>query len=178
MSYFNSEGIYITHFDTIGYLAIVFSVLAFISKEKQQMRVHGGISTLLFGTSIYFYQGFNGFFVTIVSLISKILSYYIDEKKLEKVKYLSFGVSIVFYLFFNTEGYSGIFPSLSLVFIVFADMQSDIMKMKYWYYGSAFSWLIYGIILNSLPAIIFDVIGILALTYSIYKIKKANPSRL
>jgi hypothetical protein len=153
-SYIDDGGMYITHYDNIGYLAIFFSVSAFLSLSKQKMRIYGGISTVLFGVSIFFYHGFNGLFVTIVSLASKLLSFYVSEDRLLKVKYSSFFLALTFYLFFNQEGYCGILPSISLVFIIFADMQKDILKMKYFYYGSAFSWLIYGVLLSSLPAIL------------------------
>ena len=63
-------------------------------------------------------------------------------------------------------------PAVSLIFIIFADLQEDLIKMKFIYYGSAFSWLIYAIILGSIPAILFDIVGITALTYSIYKLKQ------
>jgi len=66
----------------------------------------------------------------------------------------------------------GILPCISLIFIAYADLQSNIIKMKTIYYGSAVSWLIYAIYINSMPAIIYDLIGITILTYSIYKCKQ------
>lgn len=84
---------------------------------------------------------------------------------------LSFKIHLYF---INNEGMLGILPAISLIFIIFADIQKDILNMKYIYFGSAFSWLIYAIIINSIPAILYDVFGILTLIYSIYQIKKKN----
>lgn len=161
-------------FDLIGYAAIIFSVLAFLTNTKNNMRKYGIISTILFGISIYAYQGFNGLFVTIISLITKLLSIKFNEEKLFFLKLLSPFLAVCFYFLFNKEGLSGLLPALSMIFIIFADLQEDIIKMKIIYYGSAFCWLFYGIVLGSIPAILFDIFGILALTYSIFKLKNKS----
>lgn len=158
--------------DLIGYISIIFSFLAFLSHKKNIMRFNGMIATLLFGISIYFYNGLNGLFVSFVSFCTKLLSIYFKEEKINFLKYLSFPISIIFYLYFNKEGLIGLLPALSLIFIIIADLQKDIIKMKFIYFGSAFCWLFYGILLNSIPAILFDIVGILTLSYSIYKLKK------
>lgn len=158
-------------YDILGYFSIVFSIFAFLSLEKQKARLNGLISTSLFGISIYGYNGYNGLFVSIISAISKTLSFFISEEKLKFFKYSSPIIAFVFFFFFNEEGWIGIFPAISLIFIIFADLQTDILRMKQIYYGSAFSWLLYAIFLGSLPAILFDIFGIFTLTYTIYKIK-------
>lgn len=156
--------------DLCGYIAIIFSILAFLSKNTNKMRINGMISTFLFWISIAYYNGFNGLFVNIISFLTKLLSIYIKEKKLMYLKYSSPLIAFIFYYFFNTEGLIGLLPTISLIFIIFADLQSDILKMKIIYYGSAFSWLLYGIFLKSIPAILFDIFGIMTITYSIIKI--------
>lgn len=161
-------------YDIIGYVSIIFSIMAFVTKDKFQMRLQGGIATLLFGISIYSYGGINGAFVSIVSFLVKILSLKFDEDKLKFIKILSFPLSLIFFLVFNEEGVYGLLPALSLIFIVFADLQKDILKMKYIYFGSAICWLVYAIIINSVPAILFDVFGLTALTYSVYQIKTSR----
>lgn len=72
---------------------------------------------------------------------------------------------------FNQEGWYGLLLATSMIFIVLADLQPCVMRMKYYYYGSAFCWLGYGIAIGSMAAILYDVIGIMALSYSLYKIK-------
>ena len=161
-------------YDFLGYLSIVFAIFAFLTHDKVKMRFNGAISTLLFAISIFSYGGINGAFVSIISVITKALSLKYDEEKLIILKYLSFPISILFYFYFNEEGYIGLLPAISLIFIIFADIQKDIIKMKIIYYGSAISWLIYAILLNSIPAIIYDIVGLTTLTYSIYTLKKKD----
>lgn len=162
--------------DTIGYIAIIFFVLGFLSTKTNNMRINGMISTILFGISIAYYNGINGLFVSFISFCTKFISIFIKEEKIQFLKYISFPLAIIFYFIFNTEGLIGILPALSLIFIIFADIQKDIIKMKYIYYGSAISWLLYGIFLNAIPAILFDLFGIITLTYSIYKLKQKKGS--
>ena len=160
------------YYDLIGYISIFFSILAFLAKDKKSMRTNGLISAFLFGISIYGYNGYNGLFVSAVSVFVKLLSLKYNEDKLFSLKVIAIPAAIIFYFIFNTEGLYGLLPAISLVFIILADIQKDLLKMKIIYYGSAFAWLFYAISINSTPAIIYDVIGIFALTYSILKIKK------
>lgn len=134
------------------------------------MKIYGAISTFLFGTSIYFYNGINGVIVSIISFFTKILSFYIKEKYIKYIKYFSFIIPLLYFFIFTKNNYE-ILPAISLVFIILADFQNEILKMKYYYYGSNISWLIYSILLNSLPGILYDIFGFIILTYSIYKIK-------
>lgn len=161
-------------FDLIGYISIIFSLIAFNSLNKQNARINGLISTSLFTIHLYHYNDFNGMFVSIISIISKLLSIFINENKLTILKYISPIISFIFFYYINDEGLIGILPSISLIFIIIADIQKDIIKMKFIYFGSAFSWLIYAICINSIPAILYDVFGIIVLIYSILKLKKNN----
>ena len=163
----NANGIYLTYFDILGYVAILFSVMAFLAQNKNKMRLHGMTSTVLFGVSIYYYNGINGLFVSSVSFLVKLLSIKFDESKLEILKIISPFIAFIFFIYFNDEGIIGILPAISLIFIIIADLQTDLLRMKQWYYGSAFCWLTYGILLGSIPAIIFDILGLGAITYSI-----------
>jgi hypothetical protein len=138
------------------------------------MRLFGGVSTLFFGANIFFYNGINGLFVCLISFISKLLTYFVKNRKIINIiKYSLPLLAFLFYFNFNNEGtFVALLPTISLVFIVLADTQKDILKMKLWYYGSAFCWLFYGIAINSIPAILFDVVGIIILTYSVFEIIK------
>lgn len=161
-------------YDILGYLSVFFSLLAFLSENKQKIRLYGIFSIILFGISIYGYQGYNGAFVAAVSFISKVLAYFIKEEKLSFLKYIAPVLSVIFFIIFNKEGFIGILPAVSLIFIIYGDIQKDVLKMKIIYYGSVFSWLFYAICLNSITAIIYDILGFLILSYSILKIKKQS----
>lgn len=160
-------------YDLIGYLAILLNLIGFLVHSSQKMRVFGILSTGTFGINIYFYNGLNGLFISSVSIFIKILSFFVnDENKLKKVRYFIPVLGFIFYYFFNKEGLVGLLPTLSLFFIILADIKDDPIEMKKIYYGSTICWLLYGIILGSIPAIIFDLVGIIALTISIKKLKK------
>lgn len=165
------------YYDIVGYISIIFSILAFLSEDKTKSRFYGMISTILLAFNIYFYNGFNGVFVSFISFVTKLLSLKIDEEKLNILKYSSPFIAILFFFNFNNEGILGILPAMSLIFIIFADLQKDILRMKIIYFGSAISWLIYRIVINSIPAIIFDVVGIIILFYVSIKIYKERKNK-
>lgn len=162
----------LNYYDVIGYISIIFSIIRFLSEDKNKTRFFGMLSTGFLAFNLYFYNGLNGVFVSVISFITKLLSLKIKEEKLRILKYLSPFIALIFYMYFNDEGIVGILPAISLIFIIFADLQTDILKMKLIYFGSAFSWLIYRIVINSIPAILFDVVGIIILTYISIKIYK------
>lgn len=90
-----------------------------------------------------------------------------------------FSPFIAIWLFFVLpEWLEWIIPALSMFFIIMADSQESVLKMKYWYYWSNLLWLSYWIILFSIPAIIFDIFWFFAIIYWIYKIKKESKNKI
>lgn len=53
----------------------------------------------------------------------------------------------------------------------FGRFTKNVITMKYYYYGSAICWLSYGVAIESMAAILYDIIGIVALSYSLYQLK-------
>lgn len=160
-------------FDTIWYLALFFSIFWFITTDRKKMLIFGLISTFLFWISIFSYWWINWLFVSIISMVIKILSLKLNKEQLKYLQYSSPFIAIFLFLILP-EWIEGIIPALSMFFITLADSQKDIIKMKYWYYWSNILWLLYWIILWSIPAILFDIFWFFAITYWIYKLKKIN----
>lgn len=166
----------IIYYDAIGYLSIVFSLLSFYSKDISKMRILGALSATLFAISLYGYGGINGMFVCLLSVFVKVASLYTQKEQLKKLKYFSAFLALGFFFLAKSENILGILPFLSLLFTIHADTQTDIVKMKTVYYGSAIAWLIYAIFLGSVSAILYDILGIAVLTHSIFTIKKESES--
>lgn len=157
--------------DILGYIAVIFSILWFITTNRQKMLIFWIIATLLLWISVYSYGWYNGLAVSIISIIIKILSLYIDWKYLKYIKYSSPFIAILLF-FLLPEWIEWIIPALSMFFIIIADSQKNVLYMKYWYYWSNLLRLSYWIILMCLPSILFDTLWFFAITYWIYKIKK------
>jgi len=157
----------------LGYGSLVAHLLAFSSRSTHAMLKLNILSTFLLGLSMIPFGGYNGAsmsFVSVASKISGIAGLGTHIKEWHKGLF-GFLLGMGYFLFFNQEGWYGILPALSMIFIVLADLQLSVVRMKYYYYGSAFCWLGYGIAIGSMAAILYDVIGIVALSYSLYKIK-------
>jgi len=163
-----------TYYDFIGYLAMVLLLISFLSDDAQKARLIGIFSAIFYGINIYYYGGFNGVFVIIVSILSKTLSFYIEKDELKYFNYISPFLALLYFYLFNEEGLIGVIPALSLVFIILADMQKQIIRMKQYYYIVVSLWLVYGIFLGSIPIILSEFLGLLTLFYSVYKIKNKN----
>ncbi len=161
----------ISFYDIIWYISVWFAIAGFLTKSRNRMLIYGIISTLLLWICVYFYWWYNWLSVSIISVVVKLLSLFVNKKYLKYIKYSTPFVAL--WLFFILpEWIEWIIPALSMFFIIVADSQKDVLKMKYWYYGSNLLWLSYGIILFSIPAILFDTFWFLSLTYGVYKIRK------
>jgi len=158
-------------YDIIGYLSVILSVISFLEKDKTKMRIFGIFAGLAFGINIYGYGGYNGVFVSVISILGKVLAIKFGEDKLFFLKAISLPLALGFFFLFNSEGISGLLPALILVIVIFADTQKDIIKMKYIYIFSTTVWLIYSIVIWSVPGIVCDAVAIMALIYSILLMK-------
>lgn len=158
----------------LGYIAVIFHLFAFASKSESNMLKLNLSSTTLLGLSMIPYGGLSGAAMSFFSAGSKIagLSGYFGEITNKKKAVIGLMFGLVFFIFFNKEGYFGLLPAASLIFILLADLQTDVLKMKLWYYGSASCWIIYAISIQSPAAILYDVLGIGVLTYTVLKIQK------
>lgn len=159
--------------DLIGYCAIVFGVLAFLNEERQKMLLLNALSTLAYGINVLFYEGLTGAILSFFSFTIILISLRKNERLNKNLTILAPVVGILTFVFL-AEGWVGFFPALGIFFATWANLQKEILKMKYIFYGSATSWLIFGLLIGSIPAILLDVFGLIALTYGIRSIKKKN----
>jgi hypothetical protein len=163
-------------FEFLGYLSLVFHFYGFYTHNRQKMLISGFISALLLGFTYLNHFALMGLSLTILSLLSKSLNLFLKREILEiyekYLHYFIFILSFIFLiLFIPIEGYRAILPIFGLIFVLISDNQKDILYMKYFYIGSALSWLSYAYLIHSIPAILYDVIGIIILIYTIHKIK-------
>lgn len=157
----------------LGYGSLIAHLFAFSSRSTHTMLKLNMLSTFLLGLSMIPFGGYNGAsmsFFSVFSKISGLLGFGTQIKESHK-GLLGFTLGVGYFVFFNQEGWYGILPALSMVFIVLADLQKNVITMKYYYYGSAICWLSYGVAIESMAAILYDIIGIVALSYSLYQLK-------
>ena len=160
-------------FEALGYFAILLGVISFTQENREKMLIFNIFSTLFYGINILYYNGYTGAILSFISIIIMIISFKYKHKLNYKFHLISPILAIIVFLIID-EGIVGLLPAIGTFFSTLANLQKNILYMKYIFYGSATSWLIYGIYLGSVPAILLDVAGIIALTYGIYKIKKKN----
>ena len=158
--------------EIIGFFAVVLHVFAFLTQSRQSMLLYGLFSTACFGVGLINYHGVNGMLVTFASLLAKTLNLMGYEEASRIMVRSSPIIALLFFIFSETEFWHGILPAISLFFIIIADGQDSVLKMKQWYIGSALCWLAYGFILQSPPAIAYDLVGMAALAWGIHQAKK------
>lgn len=157
--------------DICGYIAIFFTVLSFINKDRKQMLLFNIISTSLYAINVVYYNGLTGGVLSIISVIIMLISIFENKKLNKRLLILAPFLAIISFIVID-EGYIGLFPMFGIFFSTTANLQNNTLNMKYIFLASATSWLIFGIIIGSTPAILLDIVGLIALFVGIYKIKK------
>jgi len=159
-------------YEIAGYLALVFGLLSFSSRDATKIRIHGFVASALFAVNFYYHDGLNGAFVSAISAVSKILSLTLTTRQLTIVKVMSPFLALLFFMKFNTNGLAGLLPALILVIVVFTDARQDLLEMKILHAVMIGIWTIYSIVIWSVPAMLFDIACLGMLLYGILSIRR------
>ena len=158
-------------YDIFGYVSIIFSVAAFLERNTpERMLGFGMISAGLLGVSLYGYGGFAGAFVSIMSVLAKAFSM-LRNKSVNKMVRIFTILGAFLFAFTSSEGVYGVLPALGMIAVAYADTRETLIGMKRMYMVSATLWLLYALHLGSPSAILYDVVGVAILYYSIRRIR-------
>jgi len=133
-------------FDLIGYVSVLFVLLAAVAKTTRGVLYSSLIGTSMLGTSLFFNGGISGAAANAVTFTSKLLALNIPEERLALIKYSAPVIAFIVFLL-SGEGLSGVLPSISLCLVLIADSQTNVFRMKLWYGSSLACWLIYALAL-------------------------------
>jgi len=158
-------------YQILGYLAVFFHILQFLSISSRRMLFFGLLSAFLLSMHFMMLGTLNGVLACLISIVVKLVALNNKEALSRLIMRVSPFVSILYFSMVS-ENFYDVFPSIALFFIMIADLQKSILRMKLIYYGSAISWLMYGLCIQSIPAIMYDIFGIIFLTVGIIRIKK------
>lgn len=161
-----------------GYFAIFTNIITFTTTNKIRFLIFNALSTILYGISIGLIEGYTGCYISIISVILSLYIYFDKNITFEQTKMLYLLLIIVAFILgvmlYKTENIRSLLPFLGQIFsfISIITSQNNLKLSKIIMLGSAITWLFYGILLNSITAILFDVIGIISLIIGIYRLKK------
>jgi len=163
--------------DFIGYISVLFHLVSFKAKDRKNILILGAIATILYTINIYGNGAhFGTLVISIISILFFIISYYSSLKHRTQiakiVPVIAFGVFI-----FTGMDLMSFLAAVGTLFANYAKLEEDVLQIKIIYLFSASSWLIIGILLNSIPAILFDAVGIAVLLTEIYKIKTSKENK-
>jgi hypothetical protein len=163
------------HIQLIGYISIVFHFLAFYEqKEQKKFLIFNILSILFLTTHFYFLNAFNAVFIMGISFFINVFSFLtlkISKNKIIKnlktfIILLTPLLGVINFYHIN-NGIYGILPAIASIFSATAVLQTDLLKSKIIIFGSLICWFIYSVIINSIPGILYDIVGFVALTYSL-----------
>lgn len=151
----------------IGILAIVMNWKFFASNTDDNYKFFGAISTMLYGAHIYLYaDAVVGAIVSLASAILYIIMIVFYENKKSIIPSIII-FAIAGYLWMESDAaIKNTMPLIGSFFVALGYYVSNFHNVVYGrviYLGSAISWLILGINIGSIPAIVFDIVGIITI---------------
>jgi hypothetical protein len=153
-----------------GYSAVIINLIAFLQHDRDKFLKLSIIGLTLYAINIGYAGGVTGMIITIVGIIISILSLSLKkEHRAFLIKLTPILGFVVFYLSERTM--IDLLPAIGVTLASIAKLQENIMTMKTIQLFASFNWLYFGYLLSSLPSMLFDLCGLLALAISIYQIK-------
>lgn len=155
-----------TYTDIIGYIALLFAIIANITPNKRLLLILAGAATLLF--SIHFYLiGSTITAITLVFMTIRTWTSIVFEKTLSICTF--FLICGIFIGIFNYEKLLSLLPIVAFTFATIAMYMFRDVKMRVLFIFAAFSMLLNAIIHGSIPAMITETIVIMIHLYHVYK---------
>lgn len=154
----------------IALIASVLMVLAGLQKKKKKILFIQIIQIALSVVSNLVLGGYTGAIINAISCVRDILCYKGKMGKIEKTVLilLSVGLSLVF----NNLGWIGFLPVIATVVYILFMNTKDVVKFKVLIVFSMIMWLMYDVYIKSYTSGIFDLMSIIANTFTILQIKK------
>ena len=161
---------YIIIGNIIALIASILMVYSGFIKQKKKIIYIQTIQIGLFVLSNIVLGGITGAITNVLCLIRNILCY---KNKLDlKAKIILIFLVTTLALMFNNLGIIGLFPVISTVVYILLMNTKDIIKFKVLIIFTAFTWLVYDLIIKSYTSAIFDIMNIVANIISIIHIKR------
>ncbi len=162
----------------IGYTSVIFHIWSFLSNNRKKILLIGSLSIFLYIVHIYFKDSSTAtVLIASFGLSTSLLGLLLSSKNRKKLIKIIPVISVIIFILSGME-IMGFFAAVGTLFASYAKLIDDVLTIKITYLFSAISWLITGILLNSTPAILFDVAGIIALLISINLLKSKQKKLL
>lgn len=144
-------------------IGAIFFYLSFESHDKNKVLIYQFISISFFTFGLYLVNvAPASLFISAISLLQIILGYF-SSKEIKEIFLKIVPLISLFTLFFLPYDFGTYLTIIGITFSTFAALSHKIINMKYFYLMSNITWLIFDIYIKSIGAIIFDLVGMIAL---------------
>ena len=158
----------------IGIVAYIFLIISYQRKNKKEILLFHIIAAIFFAIHFYLLNGITGSICNIIGAFMMLIIYFF-EKKNYKNKSILFLILIPVLVLITVLTYDNIYsilPIIASLIVLIGFLLKDENKIRLIGMISDISWLIYGIIYLSYPAIVFETITIISIIIAIINNKK------
>lgn len=159
-------------FSFLGYIALTFNILSFLSKKTRQALKLNIVATSTYALNVFIMSYHTAALIGFLGTIITIFALFNDHKLKNIFIKMSPIIALFIIIYINDYSLGTLFPIIGFSLATIAKMQEDILKMKYWFIGSALCWLSLGLYIGDSSVFLYDIFGLLSLLYIIHKIKK------
>ena len=159
----------------IGLIALFFSLKSFLRNSKEKYILDSIITAIFNGIHYFLLSAYSGFIIKLIALIREIILYKREKnKKYDKIILFIF-IMIIYVLtgiFTFNNSIINLLPIICATTYFGAEWFGNIITIKILALLTTILWLIYNIAFLSITGVIYNVITIIVLIYSISKNKK------
>lgn len=168
---------------TFGFLAIALTIAAYSQTDRLQFLKINVFAVFFFGLSLFINHGLTGAIVSFVNVAVYITAIFTSKQTRKKlsvsVPFIAFAASLYSFeatllsneLPMRTLQVLPFIPAIASFFITLSALQSEILVNKIILFIGILIWAFYSFILGAWYAMLADVIGLVVIVVSIYKIK-------
>jgi hypothetical protein len=155
---------------SIEIIAFLFTMFAYIQSNRTKFLIVNSFAILFVGLSFYFKEGYVGAYVELMMLLVHLVALLISENLSNKIK--MFAPLLAFILVYTINDSSNpIYMAIAVSFFVLGVYQYNMIVNKIFFSIGLIFLSFYSFILGTYVVFTANIVGIVILMYSIYKLK-------
>ncbi len=174
-----------------GSLSIIFISWAYIQTDRIRFLKINTLNALFFGASLLLNGGVSGALVSFINAGIFVAALFVKNDGLRvrmscAVPLIAFAIALQ--AFDNViihpvypvvlQKYSVGIPAMATFFVTLAALQKDMLVNKTFLLASTALWALYGLLVTAWFAFVSDIVGLIIIVISIYKLLKKEPRQI
>lgn len=156
---------------SLGFVAMLLAFFIFAFRDRRKILVSKLIADALWAVHYFLLGAYSGATVNTVNMFREGVFYQKGKKKWAGSAFfpIFFICANLFFTFISWQGPISLLPMLGASCLCICLWNSNTTRLRFLALPGQILWLVYAILVASVPSIIFDVISVLSLLWAIFR---------